>query len=168
MGSGLQDFSVSPGPCVLSRSRSRSGPDWTWTGLDLTGPDLDWTGPDWTGLDLTWTGTWSLTIYILSILRVFLNKSRYVYSSFRNRAKGNSLTMKSFAFLMFKTIFASISRVLLFSAWLYVTNNGEFCSMRTFLGYYLTVLVLVIFHFFFNKMRPSCSSSYWIGLIFIM
>ena len=36
---GLQDFSVNPGPCVLSRSRSRSGPDWdlTWTG---PGPDL--------------------------------------------------------------------------------------------------------------------------------
>ena len=74
--------------------------------------------------------------------------------------------MKSFAFLMLKTVFASISRVLLLSAWLYVTNNGEFSSLRTFFGYYLTVLVLVIFHFFFNKMRPSCSSSYWIGLLY--
>ena len=90
----------------------------------------------------------------------------YIYSSSRNRAKGNSLTMKSFAFLMLKTIFASVSRVVLFSAWLYVTNNGEFSSLRTFFGYYLTVLVLVIFHFFFNKMRPSCSSSYWIGLLY--
>ena len=90
-----------------------------------------------------------------------------MYLSSRNRAKGNSLTMNSFAFLMLKTIFASISRVLLFSAWLYVTNNGEFSSMKTFVGYYLTVLVLVIFYFFFNKVRPSCSSTYWIGLIFI-
>ena len=32
-------FSVSPGPGILSRSKSRSGPDWdlTWTG---PGPDL--------------------------------------------------------------------------------------------------------------------------------
>ena len=40
-GGGLQDFSFSPGPCVLSRSRS--GPDWTWPGPEL---DLNWTGPD--------------------------------------------------------------------------------------------------------------------------
>ena len=76
------------------------------------------------------------------------------------------MTAKSFAFLMLKTIFASVSRVVLFSAWMYVTNNGEFSSMTTLVGYYLTVMVLAVFHFFFNKTRPSCSSSYWIGLIF--
>ena len=84
--------------------------------------------------------------------------------TFRNRAKGHSLSTKSFVSLMLKTIFACISRVLIFSAWLYVANDGEFSSMKTLFGYYLTVLVLVVFHFFLNKIGPSCSSSYWIGL----
>merc|ERR1711894_278014 len=82
-----------------------------------------------------------------------------------NRAKENSLTPVCFIFQMLKTIFAATSRVLLFSAWLYVTNNGEFSSIRTLVSYYLTGLVLVIFNFFLNKRRPSFTSSYWIEIL---
>ena len=61
MGGWQTKFNVSPGPGVLSRSKSRSGPDWTGPRLDLEwtwngpGMDLEWTwnGP---GMDLTWTG----------------------------------------------------------------------------------------------------------------
>ena len=44
MGGRQTKFNVSPGPGLLSRSGSRSGPDWdlTWTGPDLgPGPELD-------------------------------------------------------------------------------------------------------------------------------
>ena len=65
---------------------------------------------------------------------------------------------------MLKTIFATISRVTLFSAWLYVTNEGKFSSLKTLMGYYSIVLALVIFHLIFNNKRPSYSSAYYIGL----
>ena len=95
-----------------------------------------------------------------------MNKN-YLSPSLRNRAKGNCLTKRSVGSMMLKTIFACVSRVMLFSAWLYVTNEGQFSSLKTLVGYYSIVLALIIFHFFFNNKRPSCSSAYCIGLTFL-
>ena len=68
--------------------------------------------------------------------------------------------------MMLKTIFATISRVTLFSAWLYVTNAGQFSSLKTLIGYYSIALALVFFHIIFNNNRPTCTSAYCIGQIF--
>ena len=82
----------------------------------------------------------------------------------RNRDKQNSLTVLNLVSMLLKTIFATSSRILLFSAWLYVVNNGKFSTMKTLIAYYTTALVLFIYNVLCNTRRPSCSSSFWIGM----
>ena len=92
-------------------------------------------------------------------------KQLSVFISNRNRAKQNSLTKLNFIFMLTKTIFATTSRILLFSAWLYVVNDGQFSTLKTLIAYYTTALVLFFFTVSCNTRKPSCSSSFWIGKI---
>ena len=78
------------------------------------------------------------------------------------------MTTMNFIFLILKTIFASISRIMLFSTWLYFTNEGQFSSFKTLIAYYLVFFILFLFNTFFNKSRPSCSSTFWTGIINIL
>lgn len=66
---------------------------------------------------------------------------------------------------MLKTIFDSISRIVLFSTWLYVVNKGQFSSAKTAFAYYSTAVVLMLFNAIFNNNRQHCSSKNWIGTI---
>ena len=62
-----------------------------------------------------------------------------------------------------KVILDSISRILLFSMWLYVINEGKFSSMYTLCGFYVIFTVLVAFNIVFNHSNEFQSGKYWIG-----
>ena len=69
----------------------------------------------------------------------------------RNRAKRNSFTVLNLVFLLLKTTLDCVARIVLFSTWLYVQNEGQFSSARTVIAYYSTFMVLVLFNAFFTK-----------------
>ena len=81
----------------------------------------------------------------------------------RNRDKNNSLTGKSVFVLMTKIVCDCVSRILLFSAWLYVVHNGQFSTLRTLAAYYVTFLIMFIFNIIFNRSKNFRSAKYWIG-----
>ena len=64
-----------------------------------------------------------------------------------------------------KTTFDCVSRILLFSTWLYVVNDGQFSSTKTVLAFYSTFLLLVVFNTVFNKTGEYCSAKTWTGRI---
>ena len=86
-----------------------------------------------------------------------------MFFPFRNRAKKNSFTTLNLTFLLLKTMFDSISRILLFSTWLYVINNGQFSSTKTVIAYYSTFTLLFIVNTIFNKQKDYTSARTWIG-----
>ena len=45
-----------------------------------------------------------------------------------------------------KTTMDCVARIVLFSTWLYVQNEGQFSSARTVIAYYSTFMVLVLFN----------------------
>ena len=73
------------------------------------------------------------------------------------------MTFKASAVLMLKVILDSVSRILLFSSWLYVINHGVFSSVYTLIAYYLVFAVLVIFNLVFNDDNNFSSGKYWLG-----
>ena len=56
-----------------------------------------------------------------------------------------------------------VSRVLIFSSWMFVTLGGNFHPTATISAFYLTVLIMIIFNIVFNKSRDICTFKYWIG-----
>ena len=62
-------------------------------------------------------------------------------------------------------MFDSISRIILFSTWLYVVNDGQFSSTKTVIAYYSTFSVLFIFNCIFNKQQDFTKARTWIGNI---
>ena len=64
-----------------------------------------------------------------------------------------------------KTTFDCVSRILLFSTWLYVANDGQFSSAKTVLAFYTTFLLLVVINTVFNKTGEYCSAKTWTGKI---
>ena len=62
-----------------------------------------------------------------------------------------------------KTTFDCVSRILLFSTWLYVVNDGQFSSAKTVTAFYSTFLLLVVFNTVFNKTGEYCSARTWTG-----
>ena len=86
-----------------------------------------------------------------------------MFFTFRNRAKKNSFTTLNLTFLLLKTMFDSISRILLYSTWLYVINDGQFSSTKTVIAYYSTLTLLLIFNAIINKQKDYTSARTWIG-----
>ena len=83
---------------------------------------------------------------------------------FRNRDKKGALSgVKEPALLVLKVILDSVSRILLFSTWLYVINAGEFSAMYTLCGYYFVFAVLMVFNWVFSSSRDVYTGKYWIG-----
>ena len=62
-------------------------------------------------------------------------------------------------------MFDSISRILLYSTWLYVINDGQFSSTKTLIAYYSTLMVLIVFNTTFNKQKDYTTARTWIGKI---
>ena len=74
---------------------------------------------------------------------------------------------KSKFLFILKTMFDAISRVLIFSIWLYVTNAGQFSSWKTFGAFYILIAVMFVFNVTFNDSKNIFSTEYWIGKIVV-
>lgn len=82
---------------------------------------------------------------------------------FRDRSKGEALELMSKVLFILKTIFDAISRILIFSIWLYVFKGGTFSSWTTFGAFYTLIAVVFVFNVIFNDSKDIYSFSYWIG-----
>ena len=68
--------------------------------------------------------------------------------------------------LILKIILDCTSRILIFSSWLYVSNDGNFCTMKTFAAFYIVFGILVVFNVVVNSMdgcKNLLSITFWIG-----
>ena len=65
---------------------------------------------------------------------------------------------------MLKVILDCVSRILIFSSWMYVVNAGVFSSVYTLAAYYTVFGVLVIFNIITCNNREFSKAKYWIGL----
>ena len=86
-----------------------------------------------------------------------------IFSFYRNRAKKNSFTILNLVFLLLKTTLDCVARIVLFSTWLYVQNDGQFSSARTVLAYYSTFMVLFLFNAFFTRSEKNFTRRNMIG-----
>ena len=59
--------------------------------------------------------------------------------------------------MLLKTTLDCVARIVLFSTWLYVQNEGQFSSARTVIAYYSTFMVLVLFNAFFTKHEKNAT-----------
>ena len=64
---------------------------------------------------------------------------------------------------MLKVILDSVAKILLFSSWIYVINDGEFSSVYTLVAYYTIFGVLVIFNLATSNSRDFHRGKFWIG-----
>ena len=64
---------------------------------------------------------------------------------------------------MLKVILDSVARILLFSSWMYVVNNGMFSSVYTLVAYYTVFGVLVTFNIITSNNRDFHRGKFWIG-----
>ena len=65
--------------------------------------------------------------------------------------------------LLLKIVLDCLSRILLFSTWLYVINDGEFSSTKTVIAYLSTFFVLFIYNTILNKSKNYNTAITWIG-----
>ena len=63
-----------------------------------------------------------------------------------------------------KTTMDCVARIVLFSTWLYVQNEGQFSSARTVIAYYSTFMVLVLFNIFCNKSEKTWTRRNMTGI----
>ena len=59
--------------------------------------------------------------------------------------------------MLLKTTLDCVARIVLFSTWLYVQNEGQFSSARTVIAYYSTFMLLVLFNAFFTKHEKNAT-----------
>ena len=68
-------------------------------------------------------------------------------------------------FFSVRVSLSCVSRVLIFSAWMFVRYDGNFHFLATISAFYITFLIMVIFNIVCNK-RKNFSLKYWIGIRF--
>ena len=73
------------------------------------------------------------------------------------------MTKVNLVFLLLKTGFDCISRVIIFATFMFVVNDGQFSTVMTVKAYYSTVAVLMIFNLIINSNENYCSAKTWIG-----
>ena len=83
----------------------------------------------------------------------------------RNRAKKNSLETTNQVFLLLKTTFDCVSKVLMFATFMYVVNKGQFSSMMTLTAYYSTLGILIIYNTMINHNKNYKTAKTWIGTL---
>merc|ERR1711862_938060 len=69
---------------------------------------------------------------------------------------------------VFKIILDLMSKILLFSAWMYTRNNGQFSTWLTVIAYcilYMNFIFLIFFNVLFNSKNDYGSIQYWIGVV---
>ena len=73
------------------------------------------------------------------------------------------MTTVNLVFLLMKTVFDCISRLLIYSTFMFVVNEGQFSTLMTVSAYYMTFAVLVIFNTIINRNEQYFSARTWIG-----
>ena len=73
------------------------------------------------------------------------------------------MTTNNLVFLLLKTVFDCISRLIIFATFMFVVNDGQFSTMMAVTAYYTTVAVLMIFNMIINSNENYCSAKTWIG-----
>ena len=73
------------------------------------------------------------------------------------------MTKVNLVFLLLKTVFDCISRLIIFATFMFVVNDGQFSTMMTVTAYYSTVAVLMTFNIIINNNENYCSAKTWIG-----
>ena len=73
------------------------------------------------------------------------------------------MTKVNLVFLLLKTGFDCISRVIIFATYMFVVNDGQFSTVMTVKAYYSTVAVLMTFNMIINSNENYCSAKTWIG-----
>ena len=53
--------------------------------------------------------------------------------------------------LVLKIFLESFGKVIIFSTFLYINNNGQFDAIQTIVGFYSMVLVMIIFNGIFSR-----------------
>ena len=74
------------------------------------------------------------------------------------------MTTVNLIFLLMKTVFDCVSRLLIYSSFMFVVNEGQFSTLMTVTAYYTTFAVLVIFNTITNSTDHYFSAKTWIGI----
>ena len=82
----------------------------------------------------------------------------------RNRDKKEAFTMTHMVCLLLKTTCDCISRITLFSVFMYVRNEGQFSTRMTVIAYYSVFILLMIFNTWINKNKNFWSAKNLLGM----
>ena len=74
------------------------------------------------------------------------------------------MNYKNLVLLLIKIMLDVVSRILIFSAWMYTDNDGQFCTSRTIIFFYGTFLLIFIFNYIFDSNGKIFSTGKWIGV----
>ena len=107
---------------------------------------------------------WGYGLDLLIQLHAKIYSFLYSFHNFRNRSKGGAFLPTHLACLLTKTTLDCVSRLLLFSTWMYVLNEGQFSTGMTVGAYYATFTLLLGFHAIFNKNINFWSAKNLIGM----
>ena len=100
----------------------------------------------------------------MSILFSFLSIA-YSYYNIRNKNKNEALSALHIVLLIAKVFMEALSKVLIFFSFMMVMNEGEFNPIHSLVGFYTTVLFMVIFNIVFNESKICFSLNYILGNI---
>ena len=67
------------------------------------------------------------------------------------------------ACLLLKTTCDCISRITLFSVFMYVQNEGQFSTLKTVIAYYSVFILMVFFNTYINKNKNFWSAKNLLG-----
>ena len=73
------------------------------------------------------------------------------------------MNYKNLVLLLIKIMLDVVSRILIFSAWMYTDNDGQFSTKRTVGFFYGTFILLLLLNCIFNKYNDLKPSMNWIG-----
>ena len=86
-------------------------------------------------------------------------------SCFRKRDKKEAFTLTHMVCLLLKTTCDCISRITLFSVFMYVQNEGQFSTMKTVIAYYSVFILMIFFNSFVNKNKNFWTAKNLIGIL---
>ena len=69
----------------------------------------------------------------------------------RNKNKNEALSALHIVLLIAKVFMEVLSKVLIFFCFMMVSNEGEFSPIQSLVGFYTTVLIMVVFNVVFNE-----------------
>ena len=81
----------------------------------------------------------------------------------RNKNKNEALSALHIVLLIAKVFMEVLSKVLILFCFMMVTNKGEFNPIQALVGFYTTVLIMVVFNIVFNESKICFSLRYIMG-----